>query len=204
MLASISCAISIEVSNYTNTGYRTWFLTLSTGNIGNAKTLNANKKHDLLSETNMTNYQYVIALMVFLIAYAIFEVPSNYMLKKFSPSRWIAFLMFSWATITMGLGGVHNFATVTVLRFLLGVFEAGLFPGLVCRTNSALNSLHVLIFFLGILFNVLVPHRRAQYPCSTHPCFRNFGWCIRWSNRLWSWSHGPGRWTRSFPLALHP
>jgi len=79
----------------------------------------------------MTNYQYTLALMVFLIAYAIFEVPSNIMLKKFSPSRWIAFLMFSWAVITMGLGGVHNFAGVTALRFLLGVLEAGLFPGLV-------------------------------------------------------------------------
>lgn len=69
--------------------------------------------------------------MVFLIAYAIFEVPSNYFLKKLSPSKWIAFLMFSWGCITIGLGGVHSFASVTVVRFLLGVFEAGLFPGLV-------------------------------------------------------------------------
>jgi len=141
VLESIYCAISIEVSNYTSTDSRSLILIFRTGNIGNAKTLNANKKHDLLSETKMTNYQYVIALMVFLIAYAIFEVPSNYMLKKFSPSKWIAFLMFAWACITMGLGGVHNFATVTVLRFLLGVFEAGLFPGLVCHTNGALISL---------------------------------------------------------------
>jgi MFS family permease len=69
--------------------------------------------------------------MVFLIAYALFEVPSNYFLKKLSPSKWIAFLMFSWGAITMGLGGVQSFASVTVVRFLLGVFEAGLFPGLV-------------------------------------------------------------------------
>jgi len=69
--------------------------------------------------------------MVFLIAYAIFEVPSNYFLKKLSPSKWIAFLMFSWGAVTMGLGGTTNFAAVTGVRFLLGVFEAGLFPGLV-------------------------------------------------------------------------
>jgi MFS family permease len=79
----------------------------------------------------MTNYQYTIALMVFLVAYAIFEVPSNYFLKKFKPSRWIAFLMFSWGACTIGLGGSKNFATVTAVRFLLGMFEAGLFPGLV-------------------------------------------------------------------------
>ncbi|CEL02390.1 Putative Permease of the major facilitator superfamily [Aspergillus calidoustus] len=85
--------------------------------------------------------------MVFLIAYALFEVPSNYFLKKLKPSRWIAFLMLSWGAVTMGLGGVHNFGQVTGLRFLLGgkpyprmfwsshltqpVMEAGLFPGLV-------------------------------------------------------------------------
>ncbi|PBP19791.1 MFS transporter [Diplocarpon rosae] len=104
---------------------------LDRSNIGNARTLNAATHDDLLSETQMTNHQYIIALMVFLIAYAIFEVPSNYLLKKLNPSRWISFLMFSWGVVTIGLGGVQNFAGVTVVRFLLGMSEAGLFPGLV-------------------------------------------------------------------------
>ncbi|KAF2142006.1 uncharacterized protein K452DRAFT_326570 [Aplosporella prunicola CBS 121167] len=104
---------------------------LDRSNIGNAKVLNAAEGDDLLSETRMTDHQYTIALMAFLIAYAVFEVPSNYFLKKVSPSRWIAFLMFSWGAVTIGLGGAHNYATVTAVRFLLGIFEAGLFPGLV-------------------------------------------------------------------------
>lgn len=86
----------------------------------------------LLDETNMTNFQYTIALMVFLIAYGIFEVPSNYMLKQLRPSRWIALLMASWGALTVGLGGTHSFGSVTAVRFLLGMVEAGLFPGLVC------------------------------------------------------------------------
>lgn len=98
---------------------------LDRSNIGNAKVLNATTHDDLLSETKMTNYEFTIALMVFLIAYALFEVPSNYFLKKMRPSRWIAFLMLSWGAITMGLAGTHNYASVTVVRFLLGVFEAG-------------------------------------------------------------------------------
>lgn len=101
---------------------------LDRSNIGNAKILNKSTGHDLLSETGMTNYQFTIALMVFLIAYAVFEVPSNYFLKKMRPSRWIAFLMFSWGAITMGLGGTQSYASVTAVRFLLGVFEAGTFP----------------------------------------------------------------------------
>ncbi|KAF7334703.1 MFS domain-containing protein [Mycena venus] len=104
---------------------------LDRSNIGNAKILNSETHNDLLSETHMTALQYTIALMVFLIAYALFEVPSNYLLKRLSPSRWIAFLMLIWGALTMGLGGTHTYAEVTVVRFLLGVFEAGVFPGLV-------------------------------------------------------------------------
>ncbi|KUL86347.1 hypothetical protein ZTR_08542 [Talaromyces verruculosus] len=104
---------------------------LDRSNIGNAKTLNSNTGNSLLEETHMTNYQYIVALMLFLIAYAIFEVPSNYLLKKLRPSRWIAILMVSWGAITMGLGGTHSFGEVAGIRFLLGMVEAGLFPGLV-------------------------------------------------------------------------
>ncbi|KAF9892343.1 hypothetical protein FE257_002120 [Aspergillus nanangensis] len=104
---------------------------LDRSNIGNAKILNEDTGDDLLTETNMSSYQYTIALMVFLIAYALFEVPSNYLLKKLRPSRWIAFLMLSWGAATMGLGGTKNYAQVTGIRFLLGAMEAGLFPGLV-------------------------------------------------------------------------
>ena len=122
-------------------------------NIGNAKVLNSSTKNDMQTEIHATAYQFNIALMIFLVGmswqllppsrpyavvtrltplgYAIFEVPSNILLKKLRPSRWLAFLMFSWGAITIGLGGVTSFAATTGVRFLLGVFEAGLFPGLV-------------------------------------------------------------------------
>ncbi|KAI0021684.1 MFS general substrate transporter [Xylariomycetidae sp. FL0641] len=104
---------------------------LDRSNIGNAKVLNASVGDDMQSQTNTTNYQFNIALMIFLIGYFLFEVPSNILLKKLRPSRWLAFLMFSWGAITIGMGGTHNFAQITGVRFLLGAFEAGLFPGLV-------------------------------------------------------------------------
>lgn len=53
------------------------------------------------------------------------------MLKKLRPSRWLAIIMFIWGAITIGLGGTKTYAEVTVVRFLLGAAEAGLFPGLV-------------------------------------------------------------------------
>ncbi|CCX32056.1 major facilitator superfamily domain-containing protein [Pyronema domesticum] len=104
---------------------------LDRSNIGNARIMNTETGHDLETELKITDDQYVISLMLFLIAYALFEVPSNYYLKLMTPSKWIAFLMFSWGAITIGTGAVKNFPVLVVTRFLLGVFEAGLFPGLV-------------------------------------------------------------------------
>ncbi|KAI5859617.1 MFS general substrate transporter [Durotheca rogersii] len=110
----------------------TYFLCfVDRSNIGNAKVLNSTTGNDMQTETGSSDYQFNIALMVFLISYFLFEVPSNILLKKFRPSRWLAFLMFSWGAITIGLGGVQNYPAMVGVRFLLGAFEAGLFPGLV-------------------------------------------------------------------------
>ncbi|KAI1329224.1 MFS general substrate transporter [Xylariaceae sp. FL0255] len=104
---------------------------LDRSNIGNAKILNSTTHNDMQTETHTTNYQFTIALMIFLIGYFLFEVPSNILLKKFRPSRWLALLMFTWGIITIALGNVHDYAQIVGVRFLLGAVEAGLFPGLV-------------------------------------------------------------------------
>ncbi|KAI0821745.1 MFS transporter [Trametes gibbosa] len=104
---------------------------LDRSNIGNAKILNADAGHSLMQNVGITNDEYLTALMIFFVSYTLFETPSNYMLKRFRPSRWIAFLMFAWGAMTMILGGIHNFGGLIAVRFLLGVFEAGLFPGMV-------------------------------------------------------------------------
>ena len=83
----------------------------------------------------MSDQEYLSALMVFIVSYTVFETPYNYMLRRFRPSRWLAFLMFGWGSMTMILAASHNFGTVVAIRFLLGAFEAGLFPGLLfCLT----------------------------------------------------------------------
>ncbi|TCD67721.1 hypothetical protein EIP91_012019 [Steccherinum ochraceum] len=108
---------------------------LDRSNIGNAMVLNADTHDDLVSTTHLSAQEYTTALMIFLVSYTLFETPSNYMLKKFRPSRWLAFLMFSWGALTILLGAVHDFGGIVGVRFLLGAFEAGLFPGMIyCLT----------------------------------------------------------------------
>ena len=64
------------------------------------------------------------------VTYLAFEVPSNLVLKKFTPSRWIAFIAFAWGIIATLTGLVQSYASLLACRLLLGVVEAGLFPGL--------------------------------------------------------------------------
>lgn len=72
-----------------------------------------------------------VALMLFFVAYIIFEVPSNFCLKKLGPSKWIAIICLLWGILTCCLGAISNFSSLAAVRFLLGAAEAGLFPGLV-------------------------------------------------------------------------
>jgi D-galactonate transporter len=68
---------------------------------------------------------------IFFIGYFIFEVPSNLALEKFGASRWIARIMVSWGVISMLMALVSGEWSFYVLRFLLGVAEAGFFPGII-------------------------------------------------------------------------
>ncbi|PKS05502.1 hypothetical protein jhhlp_008880 [Lomentospora prolificans] len=104
---------------------------LDRANIGNAKILNYTSHNDMLTEVGMSSNQFVYTLLIFLVAYGVFEVPSNILLKKLRPSRWIAILMFTWGACTMCLAACNTFSQIMAVRWFLGVAEAGLFPGLV-------------------------------------------------------------------------
>ena len=68
---------------------------------------------------------------IFFIGYFFFEVPSNFMLKRFGARVWIARIMVTWGLISMAMAFVTGPTSFYVMRFLLGVAEAGFFPGMV-------------------------------------------------------------------------
>jgi D-galactonate transporter len=68
---------------------------------------------------------------IFFIAYFIFEVPSNLALHRFGARKWIARIMFTWAIISACTALVQGPASFYLVRFLLGVAEAGFFPGMI-------------------------------------------------------------------------
>jgi MFS family permease len=64
------------------------------------------------------------------VTYILSELPSNLVLKKLRPSRWIAFITVSWGIIATLTGLVQNFGGLVACRLLLGAVEGGLFPGM--------------------------------------------------------------------------
>ena len=68
---------------------------------------------------------------LFFIGYAIFEVPSNMLLQKFGAKAWLTRIMLTWGVVATSMAFVHNETSFYILRFLLGVAEAGFFPGVV-------------------------------------------------------------------------
>jgi ACS family tartrate transporter-like MFS transporter len=68
---------------------------------------------------------------IFFVGYILFEIPSNLALQRFGARIWIARIMISWGLIAAAMALVHSETSFYVMRFLLGVAEAGFFPGII-------------------------------------------------------------------------
>jgi sugar phosphate permease len=68
---------------------------------------------------------------IFFLAYALFEVPSNMLQQRFGAKAWLTRIMATWGVVATGMAFVQGETSFYVMRFLLGVAEAGFFPGVV-------------------------------------------------------------------------
>jgi MFS transporter, ACS family, tartrate transporter len=82
-------------------------------------------------ELNFTPTIFSWGAGIFFIGYFLFEVPSNLALEKFGASRWIARIMITWGIISALMAVVSGVWSFYGVRFLLGVAEAGFFPGII-------------------------------------------------------------------------
>jgi ACS family tartrate transporter-like MFS transporter len=73
---------------------------------------------------------YAFGAGIFFIGYFLFEVPSNLILERVGARRWIARIMITWGFISAATAWVTGPASFVTMRFLLGVAEAGFFPGI--------------------------------------------------------------------------
>ncbi|KKK17239.1 hypothetical protein ARAM_005924, partial [Aspergillus rambellii] len=93
-------------------------------NIGNARL------YGLEDDLGLVGDQYQVAVSILFVTYCLFEVPSNLVIKKLTPSRYIASITVIWGIIATLTGITQNYGGLIACRLLLGIVEAGLFPGL--------------------------------------------------------------------------
>jgi MFS family permease len=82
------------------------------------------------SDLGLKGNDYNAVLSVFYVSYILFEIPSNLACKWIGPGWYIPGITLGFGICSLGTAFVHNFAAASGVRFLLGVFEAGMLPGI--------------------------------------------------------------------------
>jgi ACS family tartrate transporter-like MFS transporter len=82
-------------------------------------------------QLGLSDAVYGLGAGMFFAGYLLFQVPSNWMLERIGARRWIAFLIFAWGIVSCSMLFISSERSFYTMRFLLGVAEAGFFPGMI-------------------------------------------------------------------------
>ncbi|MBI1915197.1 MAG: MFS transporter [Planctomycetes bacterium] len=85
----------------------------------------------MLPDLHMGEQAYALGAGIFYVGYFVFEVPSNLILRRMGARRWIARILISWGAVTCATMWVKGPWSFCLLRVLLGIAEAGFFPGII-------------------------------------------------------------------------
>ncbi|MGI9163101.1 MAG: MFS transporter [Mycobacterium sp.] len=88
-------------------------------------------KAEVSADLQLSATMFGLASGIFFIGYVLVEVPSNLALVRFGARRWLARIAVSWGIVAVAIAFAPNAGSLLALRFLLGVAEAGLFPGVI-------------------------------------------------------------------------
>ena len=117
-------------------------------------------KLQMLNDLRFSETVYGMGAGIFFLGYFLFEVPSNVILHRVGARRWLARIMLTWAVISASFVFVRSPTAFYVLRFLLGVAEAGFAPGVILyltywfpaeRRAKALSLFFMAIPLAGII-----------------------------------------------------
>ncbi|KAL4905918.1 hypothetical protein BDW74DRAFT_167564 [Aspergillus multicolor] len=128
------------------------FKNLDSNNASNARIMNQGTNMNIMSQLKISSDEYNLVTVLYYIPYIVLEAPSNLLLKRFSPSKWQSRIMVSWGICLMCNAAVKNKGGLYATRFLLGVAEAGQFPGVILQMTYWYRpdemSLRLLYFYI--------------------------------------------------------
>ncbi|PVH77331.1 MFS general substrate transporter [Cadophora sp. DSE1049] len=104
------------------------FRVIDSSNYSNAAIINLEAGTNIKKQLHFSPSQWAWTLSIFSYSYLIFEPSNTILLKKFRPSRWMFLLMVAWGICTCCVSAVQNFKGMMVVRFSIGVAEAGFYP----------------------------------------------------------------------------
>jgi D-galactonate transporter len=111
-------------------------------------------KLQMLNDLHFSETVYGMGAGIFFLGYFLFEVPSNLVLHRVGARKWLARIMLTWAVISASFLFVKTPTTFYVLRFLLGVAEAGFSPGVILYLTywfpAARRAKALSLFFMAI------------------------------------------------------
>lgn len=103
---------------------------------------------------------YGIGASAFFVGYALLEIPSNLLLARFGARRWLARIMLTWGLISIATAFIHTPWQFYIMRFALGVAEAGFYPGVILYVSSWFPGEHrawaISRFYIGLPLSSIV------------------------------------------------
>ncbi|KXT07196.1 hypothetical protein AC578_2470 [Pseudocercospora eumusae] len=125
---------------------------LDSDNISNARIMNKGTTQNIMTQLHMSSDAYALLTALYYIPYIVFEAPSNLFLKRMRPSIWQSRIMLTWGIVLCCHVACTNKSGIYAARFMLGLAEAGMFPGVILQMTYWYRpdemSLRLLYFYI--------------------------------------------------------
>ncbi|MCM0751818.1 MFS transporter [Brucella pseudogrignonensis] len=136
----------------------------------------------MTADLALTAAQFGFAAGIFFVGYIILEVPSNLALHKFGARKWLARIMVTWGIVALLFTWVSSATELYILRFLLGVAEAGFFPVQFCSCRPGCLRVTATrspaLFYLAQPLTTVIGAPLAAELIAMHGAFGLEGWRI--------------------------
>lgn len=134
----------------------------------------------LQHDTGISNAAFAFGAGVFFVGYALFEVPSNLLLHRVGARLWMCRIMVTWGLVSAAMSLAHTATTFYALRFLLGVAEAGFFPGVIYYLTrwfpQSARARAVGVFYFGAPLAFMFGSPLSGFLLDLHGALNLAGW----------------------------
>src|ERR1700739_2521419 len=130
-------------------------------------------KQALQSTVGISEHAYALGAGLFFIGYSLCGIPSNLILYKVGAKLWLAFLMIGWGLASMATMFVSGSTSLYLLRMILGIMEAGFFPGAILYLTywfpARVRGEMLGLFYLGVPIALILGGPLSGFLLDMHP-----------------------------------